>query len=66
MRIGILLFCFFAVACEKPSPLNGTKVKINRQVYLEISLNGISGELDAISFEPKTRQKVSVEQSNLP
>ena len=59
---SISLIVILLVACDKPSPLDGTRIKISPGIHLELNHNSVTGNLNIITIEPKSRQSIPIDQ----
>ena len=65
LLFSIWLISLLLMACDKPSAPDGTLIKISPKIYLELNHNGVSGELDLITIEPKSQQSVPIDQQTI-
>ena len=62
---SISLIVILLVACDKPSPLDGTRIKISPRIHLELNHNSVTGNLNIITIEPKSRQSIPIDQYSI-
>ena len=62
---SICLIVISLVACDKPSPLDGTRIKISPRIHLELNHNSVTGNLNIITIEPKSRKSILIDQHTI-
>ena len=62
---SIFLIVILLVACDKPSPFGGTRIKISPRIHLELNHKSVTANLNFITIEHKSRQSIPIDQYSI-